>query len=129
MFRNNKGFTLIELMVSLGVLAVISAALMSRIGPGPQQYARDTRRQSDLNTIASALALYRNDLGGYPLTTASLIPNYITAPVPTDPRDGSAYTYTPGPPGCAGTNPPRCTTFTICDTMEKTGANVCVSNP
>lgn len=127
MCKSKRGFTLIELLVSIGVLAVLSAGVISLIGPSSRQYARDVRRQSDLNNIASALGMYRNENVGYPTTTqyttenVLVVQNYISA-IPVDPQNGSAYVYTPT---CGAS----CRTFSICATMEKAGTPLCVSNP
>lgn len=64
------GFTLIELMivmVIMGILAVIGVtAFMSS-----QIKGRDVRRKGDLRAIASALELYYNDKGQYPLSNGN----------------------------------------------------------
>jgi prepilin-type N-terminal cleavage/methylation domain-containing protein len=125
-----EGFTMIELLITIGLVAILSSAVLSMIGPQSQRFKRDTRRQADLQNIASALELYRNDKSGYPtsgnypsgLTAA---PSYISS-IPTDPKDGSNYTYT-GSGSCATT----CTRFSLCATLENNGtaSNFCVTNP
>ena len=129
--RLQRGFTLIELLVTVAMVAALSAGVLTLIGQGPRQTARDGRRAADLEQIASALELFRNDQARYPgptwtgdLTGGS----YLTA-VPTDPVSGGNYTYTPAPAGCttAGT---RCTTYSLCATREKVlPLNFCITNP
>ena len=67
MHISKKGFTLMEMMIVLAVLAILFAALT----PFAQVYlarARDTTRITDLDTIHKALVAYENDNGKMPLT-------------------------------------------------------------
>jgi len=45
---DKKGFSLVELLIAIGLMSVISAGIVSLIGQGPRQTARDGRRQADL---------------------------------------------------------------------------------
>lgn len=118
MWRSNKvnnGFTLIELIVTMGLIAVLSAGVVALIGQGPRRYSRDSQRQADLQQIRSALEMYRNDFGGYPSTTAPLSPLYLTTGWPADPSSpGRNYAYLPN--GCVAG---RCTSYTLCAAGEK----------
>jgi general secretion pathway protein G len=117
---------MMELLVAITLMAIISAAVVAKIGPSSRQYARDTQRRADINAIASALEMYRNDNHpGYPL--AADYPGALTAggymtTVPKDPSTAADYTYTPGT--CAT----LCRTFSLCATGEKS-AIPCVTNP
>lgn len=133
-----KGFTLIELLVSIGIIAVLSAGIISVIGPGSARYSRDTKRQTDLETVVTALAMYRNDLGRYPNCAAgaascaistlgtALSTTYLQT-YPTDPGAGSGriYRYRPYATNASGTpidcnnTTVRCTKFNICAGSEK----------
>ena len=48
---DKKGFSLVELLIAIGLMSVISAGIVSLIGQGPRQTARDGRRQADLEKI------------------------------------------------------------------------------
>lgn len=129
-----KGFTLIELLVSLGLVAVMAAGVVTLIGRGPQQSSRDGKRRADLQRIATALELYRNDTGRYPtnacyLSNSCLVPTYIQA-LPTDPDPSSGNTYTYNGTACNGVG---CLGFTLCTNLEKTAGTNCneyvVTNP
>lgn len=112
--RKYKSFTLIEILITIGVMAVISAGVMSAIGPGPKRTARDTQRKADLAQIVSALEIFRSDNPGYPTTlTVAPMPNYLPA-VPADPTAGRNYSYVPGT--CAGG---YCRTYVLCASLEK----------
>ncbi len=65
MERNKKGFTLIELMVTITVVAVLSTIGIALYSQG-QKFARDARRKSDLKQIETALNLYYEDTKHYP---------------------------------------------------------------
>ncbi len=55
----SKGFTLIELVIVIGVLAILAAAVVLVLNPGQLlAQARDSQRLSDLNSVKSAIALY-----------------------------------------------------------------------
>lgn len=113
-----KGFTLIEFMVVMAMIAIFSGLGLASF-VGSQQTGRDGKRKADLEAIRSALEIYRSDMGAYPAGTGSLSPTYMTT-VPVDPKTGQAYTYTP-----AGK------TYSLCADLERVaGVNdYCVANP
>jgi len=70
--RSQVGFTLIELIVVIGVVAVLSTALLSVLNPVEQIHkARDTQRRGDLSKIQAALEFVRSDFGCYPASGCS----------------------------------------------------------
>jgi len=89
-----QGFTLIEIMVVvliIGVLVGLSVGAYS----GAKKVAWDTRRKGDLESIKSALEIYRTDCGSYPSDVTfgqNLVGsgicngNTYMSPVPTDPK-------------------------------------------
>lgn len=133
-----SGFTLIELLISIGVVAVLSAGVIGIIGQGPRQFARDTRRQADLQTFASAIELYRNDNATYPACSGPaaatcqalstrmgvLVPDYLNSTNwPADPSGASRYyRYSPVNAAggqCDGTVGNPCVRYTVCAGSEK----------
>lgn len=64
------GFTLLELLVVMAIIGILAAIGIASYG-GVQAKARDARRKSDLESIARALEMYRNDFGRYPNSSAS----------------------------------------------------------
>lgn len=108
------GFTLVELLVVIGILTVLTAIVLVAVNPGRQMaQARDTQRRADVNTIISAISAYVADptnsgalpagltmdcatgtqnigtgVGGLDLA-ASVVPTYV-ADIPLDPSGGTA---------------------------------------
>lgn len=65
---NRKGFSLIELLVVMGIIAVL-AALVTYNFNAARARARDLQRKNDVKTLQQALELYKNDNSQtYPVT-------------------------------------------------------------
>lgn len=62
-----KGFTLIELIVAISIIAVVATTVYVNIR-GNQAVARDARRKADLKTLQTALELYYTKNASYPST-------------------------------------------------------------
>lgn len=62
-----KGFTLIELIIVISIIALLSVIGISTYS-SVQVDARNSKRKSDLKEIKSALELYRSEIGTYPST-------------------------------------------------------------
>ncbi|MDP3729331.1 MAG: type II secretion system protein [bacterium] len=59
MKTGHKGFTLLELVIVIGILAILGAISVLVLNPAELfAQARDTTRLEDLNTVKNALALY-----------------------------------------------------------------------
>jgi prepilin-type N-terminal cleavage/methylation domain-containing protein len=67
----SSGFTLIEIMVVVVILAVLGALVVPKIIENVDK-ARVTRAQSDIRAIQTALDLYRLDNFKYPTTEQGL---------------------------------------------------------
>ncbi len=60
-----QGFTLIELMVVIVIIGVL-VSLGTFAFLSSQKKSRDSRRKSDLDSVARALEMYNTDIGSYP---------------------------------------------------------------
>lgn len=57
--NNTKGFTLLELLIVIAIIAILSVALILTLNPAETlKKSRDSQRISDLNTLKTALSLY-----------------------------------------------------------------------
>src|SRR3989344_2396263 len=70
--RNSRGFSLIELLVVVGILAVLTAFLMANITSGRAR-ARDSVRKADFDGLRKALRIYYNDYQSYPTASGTQI--------------------------------------------------------
>lgn len=66
--NNTNGFTLIEVLLVIAILAILAAVVIIAINPAKQLgEARDTQRRSDVRAIVDALQQYSIDnRGEYP---------------------------------------------------------------
>lgn len=72
--KHNKsaGFTLIELVISIGILSILATFLIATLNPLQQfEKAHDGQRKSDLSQIKRALEQYYQDHASYPANDGS----------------------------------------------------------
>ncbi len=104
---NQRGFTLMELMIVvaiIGILTAIAFPLYANI----QARARVAKAQADARALASAIVVYSAHTGQLPaaltnLTTA-VVAGGVSAgpfinPIPSPPSGWTAYVYTPNADG------------------------------
>jgi general secretion pathway protein G len=112
MVERRRGFTLIELMVVILILAILAALIVPRV-VGRTSEAKVAKAQSDLATLSGLIQQFRLDTGRYPTTEEGLqalrVPPadvrgwkgpYTTKEIPDDPW-GNPYVYEY--PGTSGT--------------------------
>ena len=105
----NKGFTLIEILVVIGIIAILAAIVIVAINPARQfAQARNSQRQSNIESILNAVgqniadnkgiftcasgvipatATTIESVGGYDIRSC-IVPTYM-AEIPVDPASGT----------------------------------------
>jgi len=120
MNKQNKGFTLIEILVVIGIIAILAAVVLIAINPARQfAQANNSQRSSNVNTILNAVGQKLADNKGVfttvtcPSMAANMVvdtvynikstvavgninlscltPTYIAAGLPFDPTASDAY--------------------------------------
>jgi general secretion pathway protein G len=92
--------TLVEIMVVLVIMATIAALVVPNVIGRPDQ-ARATVAETDMQTIAASLEIYRLDNRTYPSTAqglAALVARPDTAPLPANWAEGGYLPNLPADP-------------------------------
>jgi len=105
--KQNKAFTLIEIVISVAIVGILSSFIIVQI-IGANNSAKDAKRELDIEAIKNAVVSYQNDhqrlaptqsttctIGGgsNPCTTLSAeLENYLSQ-LPNDPNSGTYYLY------------------------------------
>ena len=88
--RSARGFTLIEIMVVVVILAILAAAVVPKIMSEPDK-ARVVKAKTDIQSLETALNLYRLDNFRYPTTDQgleALVSKPSSEPAPPNWKDG-----------------------------------------
>ena len=101
MVSRRRGFTLIELIVVLAIVALILSVATVRYFSSLDR-ARETVLKQDLATMRDAIQKYNADKGRYPETLDALVADRYLRSVPVDPLTESTRTWVALPP--AGTD-------------------------
>ena len=129
--KSKKGFTLVELLAVIAIMAILSTIVVVQIN-GSKERARDNQRKADLLKIATALEFYRTDNKAYPSNLSTepntvlnsglkdaLVPTYLPS-MPTDPKNpvstkyDEQYQYV-----SSATGANKSTSFTLYAVLEK----------
>lgn len=110
--NKKSGFTLVEFLIVIGILAILTAVVLVTVNPGRQMaQAHDIQRRADVNTILAAITAWLadpandNQLSNLGIVTlcsagvhnigtddldlaAKLVPSYL-ADIPIDPSGGT----------------------------------------
>ncbi len=141
------GFTLIELLVVISIIGLLAAVVLVSLNSARAK-SRDARRLGDIHQLQTALELFYNDCGGYPVQATALnitggsqalytgtitgnscantggfgtsaSGNTFLSQTPANPSPGGqTYTYQ------AAANPTMATTYTISFSLEGQAGNL-----
>jgi len=70
MWEKSKSFTLIELLVVIFITGLVAALVIVNVSSARAK-ARDAKRKADLRSIQTALEIYYEQKGFYPITTST----------------------------------------------------------
>lgn len=111
---SRKGFTLIELMITVSLIVILSAILLQVINPSAlRAKTRDQQRVADLKRIQAALELYFADNRTYPasnwlvLTGSDAVSTTLSSYMDTIPTDPLYVSPSPATPCSSGTTSRR----------------------
>ena len=124
--RNQKGFTLIELMIVVAIIGILTAIAFP-LYAGIQARARVAKAQADARTLASAVVVYSAHIGTLPAAltdlsstvsnTQGVVAGPFINPMPVPPQTwGATYSYATGAAG----------TFTVSASSATDAATVTV---
>lgn len=150
LFKLNKGFTLIELIIVIAIVSLLATASLAVLDPfGQFNKARDARIKSDLSQLQKAVEGYYADTGKYPPNSTQCFYEikgdnkdgndciewgkswqpYMNV-VPTDPSSGHRYVYYAASDGQSyyiyaslnrGTDPQACNNGAACSSLATFG--------
>lgn len=140
--KQDNGFTLIEILVAIAIIGVVFGVIINSVEI-IRRNARDTRRQSDLRNIQSALQQYYADRQSYPPLNSLPSPfndcsgvviegggacapkhTYLLS-VPKDPSTNQPYSYRPmvSVQNQSATCNQNCHYYILCAKMEGSSTN------
>lgn len=98
--RSGHGFTLIEVMVVVAILAILAAVVVPRVMDEPAK-ARRAKAAQDIRAIESALDLYKLDNFRYPSSgqgLEALVERPTSGPEPNNYKEGGYLRQMPRDP-------------------------------
>lgn len=122
-----KAFTLLEMLVVLGIIAIIVSVTVASYGV-VQKKARDSKRKSDLKAVQNCMEQYYTNTsyqyqvlskGGSNEISGSVNCGSTSITAPTDPLGTGSYIY--------NVNSTSATAYTITATLEGGGTFVIVN--
>jgi general secretion pathway protein G len=136
--RKTSGFTIVELLIVIVVIGILATIVIVTF-TGVQQRARNAKRQTDINAIASHISVYYANSGNYPTLTNMNTAAWVTTnlkgldPAALQDPSGSSQTLVSSPAANAYAYQPNdgsgnacddtttlCTAYTLTATYEGT---------
>ena len=104
MTKRESGFTLIELMVVLALIAILATMGMSQYRQSVV-YAKESTLHEDLFRMRDAIDQYYADKGQYPASLDALVSEHYMRALPVDPFTKSNSTWQTIPAEADASNP------------------------
>jgi len=116
----NLGFTIIEIIVVIGIIAVLTVIIFPSIYQ-IRAKNRDTERVADISALQLGLSLFysQHPSTGYPLNISEISPQYVPADSLVSPDD-KPYVYIPLTIGSG----PKCTYYQLGVSLELPSAQI-----
>jgi len=113
--KNNKGFTIVELLIVIVVIGILALLVITTYG-GIQQKARNSKRQTDLASLQTHLEAFYNQTGYYPnrddMNTASFVSGLVD---PSNPNQATTTPFVSAPVAKSYSYVPLTATDTTCE--------------
>lgn len=132
--KKSQGFTIIELLVVVTIIIVLTAITAVSFRATSQR-SRNSKRESDIAQMRTALEIYRSSNGSYPVYAGSnqvtnftnLLSNtsftqFLANKTLADPTNTGSYRY-------EYVSAANGSTYSICYTSEPATTRVCQTNP
>lgn len=95
--RRSRGFTLVELLVVMAIIAILLSISAPKYFNSLDR-SKETVLRQDLNIMRDAIDKFNSDTGQYPGELAELVEKRYLRAIPVDPLTESAETWVAVPP-------------------------------